>query len=106
MGNRDRRSARPVEARRLIVQPAAQRELSEALAWSRRHFGAITAGNLLQRFEKMEQALLREPGLGTTALQGTRRLSLRLYPYTLVYRVSETAIHVITLRHQSRLPWP
>lgn len=54
----------------------------------------------------MEQALLREPGLGTTALQGTRRLSLRLYPYTLVYRVSETAIHVITLRHQSRLPWP
>ena len=106
MGNGDRRSARPAQAPRLIVLPAARRDLTNAFAWCRDLFGVRAAERLLERFEEIGVLLVRMPGVGTLVARGRRHLPLQRYPYTVVYIVADDVITVIALRHQRRRPQP
>lgn len=89
---------------RLIVHPAAQRELDTALEWSRVTFGARTAARLRRRFERAGEMLMREPALGTPDEVALRKHPLGRFPYTMVYRVQGDTITVIAPAHQSRRP--
>jgi toxin ParE1/3/4 len=88
----------------LLVHPAAEREMTHAVAWARDHFGPIAASRLRARIIEAGELLLREPALGTLATSQTRRLPLTGYPYTLVYRARGDLVHVLAFMHQSRLP--
>jgi plasmid stabilization system protein ParE len=88
----------------LLVHPAADRELAQAVRWSRQHFGKGAATRLRQRVGQAAELLLREPGVGTPATAGAQSLPLAGYPYTLVYRVHADVVHVLASMHQSRLP--
>ena len=88
----------------LLVHPAAEREMAQALQWAGDHFGENAAARLRQRLRQAGAVLLREPGLGTPASAQARRLPLTGFPYTLVYRVQGDVVHVLALMHQSRIP--
>lgn len=88
----------------LIVHPAARRELDAALEWSGATFGRPTAARLQRRFEQAGRMLMREPALGTSVEGRARKLPLSRFPFTLVYRVDGSVIHVLALMHQSREP--
>ncbi|MCB2022872.1 MAG: type II toxin-antitoxin system RelE/ParE family toxin [Burkholderiaceae bacterium] len=88
----------------LIVHPAARRELDAALEWSKATFGRRTAARMQRRFEQAGRMLMREPAIGTSASRGARKLPLSSFPFTLVYRVEGSVIHVLALMHQSREP--
>lgn len=88
----------------LLVHPAAAREMAQALKFARQHFGAAVAAKLVQRIHQAGFLLQREPGLGAPANAQARRLPLRGYPYTLVYRVTGQVVHVLAFMHQSRMP--
>ncbi len=88
----------------LVVHPAASRELAQAVAWTRQHFGVGVATRLQQRVSQAGELLLREPGVGTPATAGAQRLPLAGYPYTLVYRVHADVVHLLAFMHQSRMP--
>ena len=88
----------------LTVHPIAALELDAALQWSQATFGDRTAARLRQRFEQAGQMLIREPMLGAHESGPIRKLPLRKFPYTLVYRVDGEVITVVALAHQSRKP--
>jgi toxin ParE1/3/4 len=104
MGHGDGRVARQAQLMPLRVHPAARGELHRALEWSRGHFGARVAWRLQTRFEAAGEMLLRQPGIGTPARAEARKLPLRGFPYTIVYRVDGDVVHVLALMHQSRMP--
>ena len=106
MGNSDLEPARPTQARRLNVLPAAQRELADAFAWCLERFGPRAAEGLLERFEAIGSLLMREPGVGTAVARGRLRLPLQRYPYTVEYLVTDDTVTVLALRHQRRKPRP
>lgn len=88
----------------LVVQPAAERELPQALNWTRQHFGASAALRLQRRVADVGDLLLREPDLGSPAAGGTLRFALAGYPCTLVYQTQADTLHVLAFMHQSRMP--
>jgi plasmid stabilization system protein ParE len=88
----------------LVVHPAAERELAQALSWTRKSFGAGAALRLQRRVSDVGDLLLREPGLGTPAAAGTLRFALAGYPYSLVYKAQADVVHVLAFMHQSRMP--
>lgn len=88
----------------LLIHPAAERELDEALKRSLRDFGPQVAAQLRGRIEEAGLLLLREPAIGTRAPGGARLLPLGRYPFSLVYRVEGQTVHVLALMHQSREP--
>ena len=89
---------------RLVVHPFAAIELDAALQWSKAAFGDRTAARLRLRFEQAGQMLLREPALGARQTGQTRKLTMRKFPYTLIYRVEGDVVTVVALAHQSREP--
>lgn len=88
----------------LVVHPDAARELAQAMAWTRQHFGRGVALRLRDRVAQAGELLLRQPGLGSPAAASAQRLPLAGYPYTLVYRVGAEKVHVLAFMHQSRRP--
>jgi plasmid stabilization system protein ParE len=89
---------------RLIVHPAARRELDAAIEWSKASFGHRTAQRLQRTFDRAGRLLMHEPRIGTPDAAPVRKLQLGRFPYTLVYRVYGDVVIVIALAHQSREP--
>jgi len=88
----------------LILHPAAEQELRDALARSEAEFGPQVARQLQRRIDKLGETLMRDPSLGTPSLARARVLPLGRYPYSLVYRVEASTLTVLALMHQSRKP--
>jgi toxin ParE1/3/4 len=88
----------------LRVHPAAREELNVALDWCQSRFGARVAAKLLHRFELAGELLMRQPDIGTPASSQARKLPLRRFPYTMVYRAEGKVVHVLALMHQNRTP--
>lgn len=89
---------------KLRVHPAAEQELRDALEHSEADFGPLVARRLLQRFARVGDWLMAEPGIGTKAPGDARLVPLGRFPYSLVYRVDADTVTVLALMHQSRLP--
>jgi toxin ParE1/3/4 len=104
VGRGDRRAASQARLMRLVVHPAAQRELDLALDWYRERAGVVVARRLLRRYVRAGELLKRHPAIGTPALAEARKMPLMQFPYTLVYRIDGAVIQVIALAHQSREP--
>jgi len=58
----------------------------------------------LDDLERTSELVSKFPALGTPATAGTRRIHLRRFPYSLVYRRARDVIWVIAVEHHRRMP--
>ncbi|MDC6168599.1 type II toxin-antitoxin system RelE/ParE family toxin [Paucibacter sp. XJ19-41] len=86
----------------LRVHPAAERELDAALSWCTQHYGQRASTRLRLQFERAGTLLMSHPEIGSPAPTLARQLPLRRYPFTLIYRVDGTVIHLLAVMHQRR----
>lgn len=84
------------------------REAEADLAAAVRHFkseaGIGVAKRFLGEFERVARLLEDNPRLGTPAESGRRSFPLAVFPYTIIYRQTETGIRILVVRHQRRDP--
>jgi plasmid stabilization system protein ParE len=66
--------------------------------------GVLVAQRFLDEFERVAKLLVTHPGFGTPTTKGRRIFSLRVFPYSVVYRSFEASIRIIVVRHQHRRP--
>lgn len=52
----------------------------------------------------MVKLLERHPGLGQPTNDGRRMHPPTAFPYSVIYRSDEEALHILVVRHQSRDP--
>jgi plasmid stabilization system protein ParE len=83
---------------------AAEKDLTDALRFYKAEAGKGVAGKFLKEFERVVAVLEEFPGIGTP--QGGERLSFPLtrFPYSVIYRMVDTGIRILVVRHQSRDP--
>jgi plasmid stabilization system protein ParE len=92
----------------LVIEDAAQAELREATAWyedKRTGLGADFFDEVLEALELIQHF----PALGAgvprvSSKRGVRRLPLRRFPYSIVYRDTENEIQVVAVAHHRRKP--
>jgi toxin ParE1/3/4 len=93
---------------RVTIDDAARDELSAAIDWyeeRRRGLGA----EVLAEVQHALELIARHPRVGTpvprvAAEIRTRRVALRRFPYSIVYREAAEAICVVAFAHHSRRP--
>ncbi len=90
------------------VEEAARGELRAVVAWYEEKQPGL-GGEFFAEVEHTVELIQRHPGLGTSvprvpAERGTRRLPLRRFPYTVIYREVETEIQIIAFAHDRRKP--
>jgi plasmid stabilization system protein ParE len=89
---------------RIRVLPEARAEAREARRWLRQH----ASPRQVVAFEQELRSALRQvrefPESGSPQTAGTRRLVLREFPYSIVYRVEPDVVTVFAVAHTSRRP--
>jgi plasmid stabilization system protein ParE len=90
------------------VEDAAGSELRAVVAWYEEKQPGL-GGEFFAEVEYSLELIARHPALGASvprvpAERGARRLPLRRFPYTVVYREVETEIQVVAFAHNSRKP--
>ena len=90
----------PLEIR---FHPVAVQEATEARQW---YFDRSSTAGLAfdEALDLAVQQLSEHPNRWAKYLHGTRHLSLRKFPYVVVYRVTESLVEVVAVAHERRRP--
>jgi plasmid stabilization system protein ParE len=89
---------------RIVFEPAARQDLLDATEWYLHEAGARQAERFEVEVRRCLNLLLRLPALGIPSSHDVRKLSLRRFPYSLVYRDESELIRVIAVAHHRRMP--
>ena len=88
---------------KVAFHPEAARELLEAPAWYRERSAVAAvpfAGEVSAAIERIED----RPGSWKRYLQGSRRVSLSNFPFSIIYRERREDIEIIAVAHHRRRP--
>jgi plasmid stabilization system protein ParE len=86
------------------IHREAEGDLAAAVRHYRSEAGVGVARRFLAEFERVARLLEDNPRLGTPGESGRRGFPLAVFPYTIIYRQTESGIRVLVVRHQRRDP--
>lgn len=86
------------------VHPGAARDLAQIAEFYRQSGSVRLAERLIDEFERVASLLVNEPGLGTPFDLPRRIHTLRVFPYSVVYKPIEQGIRVLAVRQHHRHP--
>jgi toxin ParE1/3/4 len=86
------------------LHPGAEQDIADALDFYTGQAAPLVAQRFLSEFERVANLLVEHPGFGTPTTRGRRVFPLRVFPYSVVYRILETSIQILVVRHQHRKP--
>ncbi len=89
---------------KVVYRAAALEELREAVAWYLKAAGQRQAEAFRDELNAKAALLMAHPGIGTPGKNGIRWMPLKVFPYTLHYRVDGEVIRVFAVAHQKRRP--
>ena len=79
-------------------------DLAEAARFYRREGSRALAARFLDEFERIANLLVEHPGIGTPTEDQRSWFPLSGFPYSVIYRETETGVRILVLRHQNRDP--
>ena len=90
---------------RLRFHPEASSELTDARDWYRDHNG-VAAEQFVDEVLRMVESILDAPERWALGRNGVRRVPLRRFPFTIVYRhePGSESVEIVAVAHQSRRP--
>ena len=86
------------------LHPEVENDLLDAANYLRLNASPKTAARFLQEFERVAKLLVEFPGFGTPMSRNRRIYPLKVFKYSVVYRVVEGYVRVLVVRHQKRKP--
>jgi len=86
------------------LHPGAEQDVADALDFYLSRAGVKVAERFLQEFERVAALLVQHPGFGTPTTRGRRSYPLKVFPYSVVYRLFDDDIRILIVRHQHRKP--
>lgn len=89
---------------KIVYRAAALEEVREAFAWYLSEAGQRQAQSFRQELNAKVALLMAHPGIGTSGSKGTRWMPLKVFPYTVHYRVDGDVFRVFAVAHQRRRP--
>ena len=82
----------------------AERELIDGAIFYAEQANVDLGFAFIAEFERSLELLVAHPALGAPWRAKTRRLPLRRFPYSIIYRIKGDELRVIALAHQRRRP--
>jgi plasmid stabilization system protein ParE len=86
------------------IHREAENDLAAAVRHYRSEAGVGVARRFLAEFERVARLLEDNPRLGTPSDEGRRSFPLAVFPYTIIYRPTDSGIRILVVRHQRRDP--
>ena len=89
---------------RYSLHPEVEADLDEAALHLQQHASPMAAAKFLAEFERVANLLVEHPGLGTPMSRGRKIHPLKVFKYSVVYRMLEDRVRILVVRHRRRKP--
>ena len=89
---------------KVTLHPAAEQDVEEAAAFYEREGTPLLAARFIAEFKRLATLLVEHPEIGSPRSKGRRGLSMSVFPYTVIYRVTANEIKVSVVKHDSKRP--
>lgn len=89
---------------RIVYRSAALEEIREAFAWYLREAGQLQAQRFRDELNAKLALLLAHPPGGTSDTTEIRKMPLKVFPYTVYFKVQGDVIRVFAVAHHKRRP--
>lgn len=89
---------------KLTVHPLAEEDVAEAAAFYERRGSPALAARFVSEFRRVGALLLEHPEIGSSRSLGRRGFGMRVFPYTVIYRISNDALQILVVKHDKRRP--
>ena len=86
------------------VHPEVANDLDEAALHLELNASPKTAAKFIAEYERVTVLLVRNPGIGTPMSRGRRIHPLKVFKYSVVYRIVEGTVRILVVRHKRRRP--
>ena len=86
------------------LHPEASQDLDDAAAYYQKQAGNILSRVFLNEFEHAVDQLLRHPLLGAPWRNNRRKFVMPRFPYSIIYSVTNSELHIFAVAHQRRRP--
>jgi toxin ParE1/3/4 len=90
--------------KQIRFHPQADAEVEAETQYYRREAGPEVSSRFVKAVEQAVRLALEFPNSGSEGLANTRRLQLKGFPHSLVYRSVDEGIVVFAVAHPSRVP--
>lgn len=88
---------------RVQFHPAAERELTEAAVYYEHRVPGL-GDRFIAEMQRISTLLADRPRLGPKIDEKHRRLALRQFPFSLIYRIDSDVLSIIAVAHKRRRP--
>jgi plasmid stabilization system protein ParE len=89
---------------RVTIHPAAERDIEEAAEFYEREGSAALAARFIVEFKAVAALLVQQPAIGSPRSAGRRGLCMNVFPYTVIYGVTNDEIRVLVVKHDRKRP--
>lgn len=89
---------------KVSIHPAAEQDILEAASFYEREATPSLAHRFIVEFKRLAALLVAHPEIGSPRANGRRGLAMRVFPYTVIYRVGANEITILVVKHDSRRP--
>jgi plasmid stabilization system protein ParE len=89
---------------KITIHPGAEQDLCEAAEFYEREGSPLVAGRFIAEFKRLVSLLREHPQIGSPRSKGRRSLSMKVFPYSVIYRAAAQEIVILVVKHDSRRP--
>jgi plasmid stabilization system protein ParE len=89
---------------KVVFEPGARQDLLDAIDWYLHEAGTRQAERFEAEMFRCLELLVALPAIGTRARHNVRKVGLRRFPYSIVYRDEPELIRIIAVAHHRREP--
>jgi plasmid stabilization system protein ParE len=87
---------------KITIHPGAEQDLTEAAEFYERKGSPLVAGRFIDEFKRLLLLLREYPQIGSPRSNGRRSLSMKVFPYSVIYRGTAQEIVILVVKHDSR----
>ena len=89
---------------KVTLHAAAEQDIQKAAAFYEREGSPTLATRFVAEFKRLATLLVEHPEIGAPRSKGRRGFSMRVFPYTVIYRATADEIKILVVKHDSKRP--
>jgi plasmid stabilization system protein ParE len=89
---------------KITIHPDAEHDLREAAEFYEREGSSLIASRFISEFKRLTSLLQEYSQIGSPRSNGRRALSMKIFPYTMIYRTVAQEIVILVVKHDGRRP--